>query len=247
MDKLIHIRQAAQLLGVTPMTLRRYDASGVLRAIRKGSRGDRYYLPEDLDNFLLQKGDLGSMAKEWMAVPASQASEITPAHYCSTRDIFVARADKLQLELAKLYPDNPITSIVPAVVGEIGNNAFDHNIGNWPDIPGIFFAYNLNKKTVVIADRGQGILQTLRRVKPSLANDTEALEVAFTETLSGRAPEARGNGLKFVKKSVESYPLTLIFQTGSAELELSTRTSSLDIHPARVTLRGCYALIEYEI
>lgn len=247
MANLIHIREAAKLLGVTPMTLRRYDASGRLKAVRQGSRGDRYYHSEDLDDFLLRKGDLGIIAKEWMAVSVNQASKVATTHYCSTRDIFAARADRLQLELAKRYPNSPIASIVPAVVGEIGNNAFDHNVGSWPDVPGIFFAYNLDKKMVVIADRGQGILQTLRRARPGLVNDAEALEVAFTETLSGRAPEARGNGLKFVRKSIKKYPLALVFQTGSAELELLTGTSGLNVHPARVTLRGCYALIKYNI
>lgn len=245
MTELIHIREAAKLIGVTPMTMRRYDAAGLLRAIRLGSRQDRYYRQEDLDNFLAQKGDLGQLAKQWMAASIVRADELLSAYYCPTRDIFIARADRFQLELARLYSDNQLASIVPAVVGEIGNNAFDHNIGNWPDVQGIFFAYDLNKKVVVIADRGQGILQTLRKVKPNLANDAEALNVAFTETISGRAPEARGNGLKFVRKSVQKYSLNIIFQTGSMEVELQAGVADLDIRPAKVTLRGCYARIKY--
>ncbi|MBI2340335.1 MAG: hypothetical protein HYU99_08235 [Deltaproteobacteria bacterium] len=52
---------------------------------------------------------------------------------------------------------------------------------------------------IVIADRGQGILSSLKRVLPSLKDDQEALETAFEKKLSGRAPEKRGNGLKFVR------------------------------------------------
>lgn len=41
--KLINIRQASELLGVTPLTLRRWDNNRRLTAIRVGSRGDRRY------------------------------------------------------------------------------------------------------------------------------------------------------------------------------------------------------------
>jgi putative resolvase len=41
--KLLRINKAAELLGVTPLTLRRWDNSGRLKAIRVGARGDRRY------------------------------------------------------------------------------------------------------------------------------------------------------------------------------------------------------------
>lgn len=41
--KLLRIKKAAELLGVTPLTLRRWDKIGRLKAIRVGSRGDRRY------------------------------------------------------------------------------------------------------------------------------------------------------------------------------------------------------------
>jgi excisionase family DNA binding protein len=41
--KLLRISKASELLGVTPLTLRRWDKSGRLKAIRMGSRGDRRY------------------------------------------------------------------------------------------------------------------------------------------------------------------------------------------------------------
>jgi hypothetical protein len=62
----------------------------------------------------------------------------------------------------------PLFSLLTSVAGEIGNNSYDHNLGQWPDIPGIFFAYDLNKKQIALADRGVGILETLRKVKPEL-------------------------------------------------------------------------------
>jgi hypothetical protein len=139
----------------------------------------------------------------------------------------------------------PIFPLIVAVAGEIGNNSFDHNLGNWPDTPGIFFAYDIHKKSVVLADRGLGILTTLKRVKPDLNTDERALEVAFTEIVSGRSPESRGNGLKFVRKIVAENPIGLLFQTGDAELILTKDSDVLDIKSSPQSFHGCLALITF--
>ena len=41
--KLLKIREAANLLGVNPETLRRWDRDGSFKAIRIGKRGHRMY------------------------------------------------------------------------------------------------------------------------------------------------------------------------------------------------------------
>ena len=41
--KLLKIRQAAEMLGVNPETLRRWDRDGSFKAIRIGKRGHRMY------------------------------------------------------------------------------------------------------------------------------------------------------------------------------------------------------------
>ena len=41
--KLLKIRQAAEMLGVNPETLRRWDRDGTLKAVRIGKRGHRMY------------------------------------------------------------------------------------------------------------------------------------------------------------------------------------------------------------
>lgn len=46
--KLLRIREAAEMLGVNPETLRRWDRQGRLKAIRIGQRGDRRYHREDI-------------------------------------------------------------------------------------------------------------------------------------------------------------------------------------------------------
>lgn len=119
-------------------------------------------------------------------------------------------------------------------------------MGNWPDIPGIFFSYSMRNRTVVLADRGLGVLTTLQRVRPQLANSEEALKVAFTERVSGRYPEARGNGLKFVRSIIIKNPFTLDFQTGDAALYLKRNESDVNVKKADTFIRGCFVIIGFD-
>lgn len=136
-------------------------------------------------------------------------------------------------------------SLIVSIVGEIGNNSFDHNIGKWPDEPGIFFGYDLQKGIIVLADRGLGVLQTLRQVRPELASHVEALRVAFTEVVSGRSPERRGNGLKFVRTVVTGNPINLFFASGDAELRLREPEKTLLITRSSIMIRGCYTTVGF--
>ena len=78
-----------------------------------------------------------------------------------------------------------------------------------------------------------------------LSSDEEALKVAFTEVLSGRAPEARGNGLKFVKNIVMQNDIDLFFQTGQAELNLKKGDTPLNIQRTDSRIQGCLAWIKF--
>ena len=138
-----------------------------------------------------------------------------------------------------------VFSLVSSCVGELGNNSFDHNLGNWPDIPGIFFGYSTQKRYIVLADRGQGILTTLQRVRPSLRRHTDALRVAFTEVLTGRSPEHRGNGLKYVRKIVTQNDFSLQFQTGDAFLALQKGEKDLTIKTVRPSIIGCLIIFSF--
>ena len=239
-SKLISIGKASKLLGVSIDSLRRWDKTHRLPAVRNGPKGHRYYRQIDIDVFLR---DIVTLAKQWAAAETG----ITPEQdvYCQTRDVFQARLEKLQSSLQRALPSSA-TSLLSAIAGEIGNNSFDHNLGNWPDITGIYFAYNLDSRVIVLADRGQGILATLKRVRPSLTNDNDALKVAFTETLSGRLPEARGNGLKFVRDVIVENPFTLDFETGDAHLSLKENDEEIIITTAERQVKGCFAIIRFE-
>jgi excisionase family DNA binding protein len=44
----LRIGEAAKLLGISKMTLRRWDNQGLLKALKMGARGDRRYRKEDI-------------------------------------------------------------------------------------------------------------------------------------------------------------------------------------------------------
>lgn len=239
-EKLLSIGKAAKLLGVSIQTLRRWDESGKLRSFRPTPSSKRYYRMEDIELFL---HDLILECKKW----ATNEFPATPRgdYYCETRNIFEGRLVRLQNELGKTAELENIFPLLVSVAGEIGNNSFDHNIGAWPDVPGVFLGYDLQRKRIVLADRGQGVLQTLRRVRPSLSTHEEALKVAFSEILSARSPESRGNGLKFVKKVVTQNPMTLLFQSGNTELFLQQNEPEPAILVIDSDFHGCIAILHY--
>jgi hypothetical protein len=187
------------------------------------------------------ENDLEKLTWEWMMAKPKQA-QADSDYYCPTRDIFQARVDRLVKNLLDTKNINEdYAYIISAMAGEIGNNSFDHNLGKWLDVAGIFFGYNTSEKLeIILADRGQGILATLKKVKPELENDSDALKTAFLERISGRAPERRGNGLKFVKENIESKKMHLTFISGNARVELNDKMEIIET-PKRI--QGCLAII----
>lgn len=188
------------------------------------------------------KQDLEKSGYEWVAIEADKI-DTASVFYCQNRDIFQAKVDKMMNELLKTKKiDEESIYLISAMTGEIGNNSFDHNLGKWPDIMGVFFGYEINdeKLKIVLADRGQGVLKSLSQIIPELKNDTEALKVAFTEKISGRAPENRGNGLKFVKENVKNKKMHLTFISGNAQAELNKK---MEIKEIKENIKGCLAIL----
>lgn len=196
-----------------------------------------------------------SAQEEWLGKLKNILEE---QHRCDTRDKFNAKLDSFYLETNH--------NLLTAICGEIGNNAFDHNLGNWRDndIPGLYFDWQI-KGFVIFVDRGVGVRRTLSRVRPNISSDEEALRIAFNERISGRSPERRGNGLKFVKKIVMEQKWDLYFQSGNgfceifngeinfgkAEKQSSAGVVSLvtnQVFPVKKeeTVFGCVALLKYK-
>lgn len=188
------------------------------------------------------KRDLEKLAYKWTTIAVGDI-DVSSDYYCQTRDIFQARLDKMMESLLKIKNfKKEDVYLISAMVGEIGNNSFDHNLGKWTDIAGIFFGYETegDNLKIVLADRGQGVLKTLKQIKPDLKNDLEALKTAFTEKISGRAPENRGNGLKFVKENVKNKKMHLIFISGNAQAELNEK---MEMKETKGSIKGCLAIL----
>lgn len=232
-------KELAGLLGISRIAVFNRIKKGTIKAQKIGR------------NFVISKKDIGDIdvflndlfkfAKDWMV----SKKEFPDQFYCPNSGIFQGRLVKMEGLMLQDENTKEIFSLLTSVAGEIGNNSYDHNLGQWPDIPGTFFGYNLSKKQIVLADRGLGILATLIKVKPDLQDHKRALEVAFTEIISGREPEARGNGLKYVRNVVLNNPINLIFQTGNAKLVLKSGDTGLNIETTKENIRGCLALITY--
>ena len=157
---------------------------------------------------------------------ATQANESEPSEtVAQTRDVFRTRLDRFYRDMVKASSSETDSALLTAVAGEIGNNCFDHNLGQWRDVPGCWFEWGLFLEKpiwwILIADRGQGVRASLERVDASIHTDQEALDAAFSKVLSGRSPEKRGNGLKFVKQVVNGDSKRgLLFLSGMGRIVL---------------------------
>ncbi|PIP51596.1 hypothetical protein COZ61_00895 [Candidatus Berkelbacteria bacterium CG_4_8_14_3_um_filter_33_6] len=182
-------------------------------------------------------------AKRWLNTISGE-NILSKQEHCPTRDIFQARLDKIRLNFESKPEINlDILYSLIAIIGEIGNNAYDHNLGKWRDMMGIYFDVDFENKTIVVADRGQGILSSIQKVKPETKNDLEALKVAFTEVISGRYPEKRGNGLKFVTKVSKDLGIQINLHSGNAVAKIENK--KLSFENSDQTINGVLAIIKY--
>jgi len=221
-------------------TLRNWEKSGKLHAERSKG-GQRFYDLQGLKTFALDLKILG-LAWATSALPPELPSE----YYCERPDRFTSRVAKMGGELQKAgNVSEDLASLLTLVVGEIGDNSFAHNVGNWSDVPGVFFGYNIAKRVIVLADRGRGVKKTLQYVRPNLTTDVEALNVAFTEIVSGRSPEKRGNGLKVVRRVAESNEIGLLFRSGIGLVTIPLHPGLMRIRMVDGNIRGTYAVIQF--
>ncbi len=228
--------ELAKKLGISRVAVFKKIKNGVIKAQKIGR------------NFVIYKKDIEILSNNLFKLAYGWAvfnKKFPEEFYCQNSSIFQDRLIRMENLMIKNETTKNIFSLIVSATGEIGDNSFAHNLGQWPDMPGIFFGYDLNKKQVVLADRGLGVLKTLERVKPTLKNHKQALEVAFTEIISGRAPESRGNGLKYVRKIISENNIDLLFQSGNAKLQISGKSPDLKITNTADNFHGCLALISF--
>jgi hypothetical protein len=146
----------------------------------------------------LEKISYGKFPRE----PASDCNvqEITHSLF---RDDFNARLPQIKL-MFRIFGIGGMDDVNRAtvLVGELGNNVFDHNEGSWPtDVRGaIILGQNYPQERVVeivVADPGIGFRQSLSTVDPNLT-DVKAIKLGL-QGFTGRIGEKRGNGLKLIQ------------------------------------------------
>jgi hypothetical protein len=194
-----------------------------------------------------------NIEKAYTWYSARSAPEQPSNEISQSRDIFQARLLQMLEDLLRNDQQENHVALLSAVVGEIGNNCFDHNLGKWQDVPGCWFEYDIKTENVfiIIADRGQGVLSSLKRVAPQLKDDQTAIQTAFEKRISGRSPEKRGNGLKFVREAVHHHPSRgLVFLSGKGKVFFGGLSSELckkmESHKTHAD-GGTFSLIQWKI
>jgi len=158
-------------------------------------------------------------------------------YFSETRDVFTARVQSFVSETEKY--------LEAAIIGEIGNNTFDHNFGYNNIYPkGTYFNFKYPGNYTVLADYGRGIKQSLLFILPSITSDVEAVEIAFTRRVSGRSPEQRGNGLKFVSETIQQNNWHLYFQSGFGSCSIDK--NGIQFSERTISVIGCLAIIDFD-
>jgi hypothetical protein len=157
-------------------------------------------------------------------------------HFSVARDIFTARLESFIIDTDKY--------LEAAIIGEIGNNTFDHNFmfKNMYQ-KGVYCNFSFQEEFVVLGDYGRGIKESLIHVIPNIKDDLEALETAFTKKVSGRYPEQRGNGLKFVSEIIQNNKWNLYFQSGDAYCLINK--DGIKYINSNTSILGCLAIINF--
>ncbi len=124
--------------------------------------------------------------------------------HCEFRDALEAQLSSKIRRMFRHFGLNELDEArATALVGELGNNVFDHNDGQWPSsIRGaiILAQHNPNKHRIeiVVADPGIGFSGSLRAANKSIASDEDAIVLGMSG-VTGRVGESRGNGLKVIQ------------------------------------------------
>jgi len=93
-NDLLSIQEAAEMLGVHPETLRRWDRSGKLKAIKIGERGDRRFSKTDILKLLNEYKSTKLFEYEgYEVLPYSFGFELFPNRFGSIAQYIVKKQD----------------------------------------------------------------------------------------------------------------------------------------------------------
>lgn len=170
---------------------------------------------------------------EAISLVESKGIEHNTDYFSKNRDIFQARIDT--------FTQRTQAYLEAAIIAELGNNTFDHNfIFNENYSRGCFFNFENNK--VILADFGQGIKNSLK-VLYNVESDIQALKLAFSEHVTSRAKENRGNGLKFVSENIIQNNWNLYFQSGTGFCNIDK--DGIKYSESEIDIIGCLIIFKY--
>lgn len=136
-------------------------------------------------------------------VPAKDNLNLQEIIHCYFRDEFNARLPRFISIFENFGLTLEESQRATAVVGELGNNVFDHNLGNWPTNNSgcIITAQNYpsyRRIEIAVGDPGVGFYGSLKAAFPNIKNDVEAIKTGL-DGKTGRIGEERGNGLRIIQ------------------------------------------------
>ncbi len=140
--------------------------------------------------------------------------------HCFYRDDFNARLGRFLSMFRNFGLNEDDSSKATALVGELGNNVFDHNSGSWPTtVVGCIIAAqhypDLRKIEVTVGDPGVGFLGSLKAAFPALQNDIEAIKKGLAGN-TGRIGEVRGNGLRLIQQwTIQDFSGKVMIHSGN--------------------------------
>lgn len=152
-------------------------------------------------------------------IPERDNLNIHEILHCNYRDEFNARLGRFIKIFQNYGLDLNDSYRATNVIGELGNNVFDHNSGNWPtNTVGCIIAaqrYPLHGRIeIAVADPGVGFWGSLKARFPNIKNDIEAIKLGLAGN-TGRIGEVRGNGLKLIQQwTINNFSGKLMIHSG---------------------------------
>jgi len=162
---------------------------------------------------------------ESVQIPEKYNMNIQEILHCSTRDQFDGRLGRFVSMFQHFGMNENEAKRATSLIGELGNNTFDHNLGNWPtDVSGCIIAAqnypNLKRIQVAVGDPGVGFLGSLKAAFPELSSDIEAIKKGLGGN-TGRIGEVRGNGLRIIQSwTIDNFSGMLAILSGEGFVQV---------------------------
>lgn len=153
--------------------------------------------------------------------------EVTHSQYV---DEFSARLEHFKRMFINFGLNDEDARRALIIVGELGNNVFDHNLGSWPtNFSGVIIvAQNypqIKRIEVIVGDAGVGFSGSLRNAFPELSSDIEAIKKGLAG-YTGRIGEERGNGLQLVQSwTINNFHGILTIRSGKGLVQIDESNS----------------------